>query len=784
MTIRSVYLDDTTGAHAAPLESVVNVRLYGAKGDGTTDDTTAIAAAYTAAAGRPLFFPAGVYLVTVLPALTDGDRLIGVGPKVSEIKYAGTGTLLALSSKQDIGFRSLGFWVTGAAAVVLSLSSCFQISLDDVRIRGAHDGTTGSTYRTQKGLVLSSNTGNTRVHNCLFANLGIGIETSCIQNEITNSKIVNTWKSVKGIGGTSNAGLVMIGCELISDTDPDTTVSHVDITGSANTWVFTGCWFEGSDYGLIVGVHGSGGPSSFTMVGCKIAARVVGIQFNNCRQPSLISCEFNADAGGTMTELVFASGGDEAIEGIGLNNVTTLRSDFADADYPQYWIVSRKGQLRAPNFVSSSNVTVDGTTDTGDLAVRNNSPTLGKVLTALDTDGNATWTAPELLGTPVFRTLRHSNGGQGNIGSLATVTACSFRYAVRLPVTTTRWRLLLSNYDTFAATSKTDLTLTKVIHGDHSRSLTSPGGETGDFVGSTATTIVGSSATIPSNGTQLATSWVTASGDQFDAGVEHLLGIAYTCSSQTIQYSAGRCWRWTSATTGVDPTQAASGATSTASYIPLDVVLEYECTSSLPAWLVIGDSIFEGVTSAKSAALSPTSNLRSPPAQWARNGDVLIQNQSLYALQAATLENTSRREWTRQPQTGGAFDGCIVELGTNDVANSRTLAQIQTSIMAVVSNVRTLLGTSVPIYVCNVIAHGQSGGIETVRTNVNDWVGQVPYGVRGTVDVDAAMRRTANTNVSDAALMCTDGVHPNYQGQGVLASLLRASVKERPRTLV
>jgi hypothetical protein len=45
---------------------VFNVKSYGALGNGTTDDTAAIQAAYTAAAaagGGIVFFPAGVYLV-------------------------------------------------------------------------------------------------------------------------------------------------------------------------------------------------------------------------------------------------------------------------------------------------------------------------------------------------------------------------------------------------------------------------------------------------------------------------------------------------------------------------------------------------------------------------------------------------------------------------------------------------------------------------------------------------------------------------------------------------
>lgn len=389
MVARTVHLDG--GTHVAASDGMANVRLYGARGDGTTDDTAAIAAAYADRAGRAVFFPEGTYLVTALPALADGDRLVGAGMLQSEIRYAGAGTLLTLTGRQDIALRSLEFHATGAGATLLALSACFQVSLDDVRLRGEHTGATGTTYHGQTGLVLEANTGNTRVHNCVVANLGVGVETSCIQNEVTNSKIVNCRTGVLGVGGTANAGLVCTAVEFIGDTDPDTVFAHVNITGSANTWVFAGCWFEGSTYGLIVGEFGQGGPSSLALVGCKIAARSVGVQINSCRQPSLIACEFNEDSGGTMTEIVFGGTppGDEAIEGIAVNLVTTLRGDFDDADFPQYWNVFRRGSMRAPNIHSSSNVTVDGTVDTGNLAVRNGAA-VSKVLVS-DADGDATW---------------------------------------------------------------------------------------------------------------------------------------------------------------------------------------------------------------------------------------------------------------------------------------------------------------------------------------------------------------------------------------------------------
>jgi hypothetical protein len=65
-----------------PSGSTIAVTAFGAKGDGSTDDTAAVRAALAAAAGRPatLVFPAGTYVVadTVVP---DAVSVAGVGDK-------------------------------------------------------------------------------------------------------------------------------------------------------------------------------------------------------------------------------------------------------------------------------------------------------------------------------------------------------------------------------------------------------------------------------------------------------------------------------------------------------------------------------------------------------------------------------------------------------------------------------------------------------------------------------------------------------------------------------
>jgi polygalacturonase len=52
---------------------VVNVRDYGAKGDGSTDDTEAVQRAFSdLRVGDTLYFPAGTYLITSTLAVICG----------------------------------------------------------------------------------------------------------------------------------------------------------------------------------------------------------------------------------------------------------------------------------------------------------------------------------------------------------------------------------------------------------------------------------------------------------------------------------------------------------------------------------------------------------------------------------------------------------------------------------------------------------------------------------------------------------------------------------------
>jgi hypothetical protein len=87
-----LFSDDTVFGNVFAKNGVqpVNVKNYGAVGNGVADDSAAIQAALTAAAGSAVFFPAGTYLVpsaTRLQMYTSYSSLIGDPSGISTIRF-------------------------------------------------------------------------------------------------------------------------------------------------------------------------------------------------------------------------------------------------------------------------------------------------------------------------------------------------------------------------------------------------------------------------------------------------------------------------------------------------------------------------------------------------------------------------------------------------------------------------------------------------------------------------------------------------------------------------
>ena len=107
--------------------NIYNVKSYGAKGDGTTDDSLAIGSAITAigTSDGNMYFPPGNYLVSQSNSITNQMSVSGAGRNSSIITTNnGTANIFVVSTDNPIKFCDLGFnssvTRTGGAAIQLN----------------------------------------------------------------------------------------------------------------------------------------------------------------------------------------------------------------------------------------------------------------------------------------------------------------------------------------------------------------------------------------------------------------------------------------------------------------------------------------------------------------------------------------------------------------------------------------------------------------------------------------------------------------------------------------
>ncbi|MGN0123758.1 MAG: SGNH/GDSL hydrolase family protein [Rhodococcus sp. (in: high G+C Gram-positive bacteria)] len=370
------------------------------------------------------------------------------------------------------------------------------------------------------------------------------------------------------------------------------------------------------------------------------------------------------------------------------------------------------------------------------------------------------------------RIMSFANGGMGQTvaSDLSTASQHGIRIPVKLFAPTKRWRIRMRNYDMTGA-SKSALTGKGIVFGRH--------GTNGNFQGSTASTIVSGDFSIPGTGGFYASPWVTDPALQFEAGVEYLIGTGYTMSFTSMQTTIGKCWRWSSATSAISPSSTGG---SIPAGIPLDFVIEYEVSASThdSAWLVVGDSIFEGVQGPQgtsSSSITPTEIHKSPAQLWAESRGLLVDNLSMAGMSAAVFATSSFTEfWSRQDLPSGLLSGALVTLGSNDAFGNRTLEEYQADMATIVAKIRTIIGENAPIYLATIIPRNAlTSAQNSMRTSANAWIRTNPLGVDGHVDLDAVMRNSSSPNTLQATLTC-DQIHPSYAGVSAIAAKLATDI--------
>lgn len=141
---RQVFYSQSTNVLSPVLP--LNVKNFGAVGDGTTDDTAAVQAAIVAAAGAALYFPgADGYLVTDDLAFEDNSLYLGDGEGSSLLFKVSTANAATTTGKDNITFRGIKFESEGTYSSVVTFDDCTNLRFEDVVYDGqSNAGAVGS----------------------------------------------------------------------------------------------------------------------------------------------------------------------------------------------------------------------------------------------------------------------------------------------------------------------------------------------------------------------------------------------------------------------------------------------------------------------------------------------------------------------------------------------------------------------------------------------------------------------------------------------------------------
>lgn len=262
---------------------IFDVKTYGAKGDGITDDTAAINAAIAdlvIAAGGTLYFPAGTYSTSGGHSITvpcqlrgDGRGTIGAGNGVSTLSLRnGANTSMLLIASKSVTISDLGLYGnkgnqagTSHGIVSSAVTSCSFLAIERVWVDsflsdginlstpgtslGAALANVESRTNTGRGLTINAGAADCSVDHSLFDQNGAsGISVSAAGCQFT---AVHSWGNGTLVGAADTHGLIMpagapgrcrfVGCYFESNGNATNGGRGAQPRGKGNQ--FTGCYF-------------------------------------------------------------------------------------------------------------------------------------------------------------------------------------------------------------------------------------------------------------------------------------------------------------------------------------------------------------------------------------------------------------------------------------------------------------------------------------------------------------------------------------------------------------
>jgi len=199
--LSAIFLSAVTAYSQGP--DFVSVKTYGAKGDGTSEDTNAIQAAISS--GNSVYFPAGVYKVSGTLTLSSNHMYVGASRGSSIIKFTSQDqTIIEGGNSSNVAIKSLS--ILGNAQTPTSNlgihfgSGSTRNVIDDVEVE----------YMFNIGIQVAG-TQNT-ISNSFVENCRYGISIGGDQHTIKNNYVSNHYSTVgTGAGSLYWDGIVSEG---------------------------------------------------------------------------------------------------------------------------------------------------------------------------------------------------------------------------------------------------------------------------------------------------------------------------------------------------------------------------------------------------------------------------------------------------------------------------------------------------------------------------------------------------------------------------------------------
>ena len=233
-----------------PGSAGIDVRAFGATGDGVTDDTDAVADAFTAAQAlkAPIYFPAGIYLVDVFdygrPGFTSQVPVIGDGARVTFVRKRTSDGQPLVTIGNTVGYtgpgvvRGVSFeGIAGDTPAVIKAYAPVRTHWEDVAVR---DGIIGIDFH--------SGVTNTFSH-CLIEDNQIGMKMVgdaalafngyANLNDLTQCIIINNTEW--GVYFDTGTMLSLRGCDIEGNgTDGDSATGAIYVGPDAGNEIVAG----------------------------------------------------------------------------------------------------------------------------------------------------------------------------------------------------------------------------------------------------------------------------------------------------------------------------------------------------------------------------------------------------------------------------------------------------------------------------------------------------------------------------------------------------------------